>query len=122
MIDGVTISQINSSGGSINIRQVCGIGGKPPYLGNDIDINALKGTVGDVEISQNCGECFIYDVDNPSNPPIPIECGQDTNPTIKTKRDGVIDYISRYKIPELAILTVMIVILILILFYFQNRK
>lgn len=122
-IDGITISQINSTNGAISIGQVCKSGGNPPYtcyLGNDIDLDALKGTVGNVQISQNCGECFIYDVQDPSKPPIPIECNQDINPTIKNKNIDIVDYLSIYKFPSVIVISIIILILIIILFYFQK--
>lgn len=66
IIDNTTINILNSNQGNINFNQVCGsagtLGSTTCYL-KDFSVFEQASTNGDIDIAQNCGNCYIGGVE-----------------------------------------------------------
>ncbi len=72
VIDNVSITNVNSNVGNVNVNQTCG-GASQCYISNAA-ITSINSNVGGVDISQNCssGECYEYT--NTPGDGYPIDC------------------------------------------------
>lgn len=120
VITGVTFNEINSTGGAFSINQNCNSSGPGPYvcyLGNDIDIDANKASIGNIQINQNCEKCFIYDVNDPSVPAIEIDCNRGgTSPSPSTEF-SLFNFLKSNEKWVLLAIGLLVFMLILWLFY-----
>ena len=75
VIDSVTFNSVDSSNGGFSLTQACSQSGNGPficYLGNDINLD--NSGYGNVQIQQNCDECYIFDPTDTSKPPEKVNC------------------------------------------------
>lgn len=75
VIDSVTFNSVDSSNGGFSLTQACSQSGSGPficYLGNDIDLDNTG--YGNVQIQQNCDECYIFDPSDTSKQPEKVNC------------------------------------------------
>lgn len=75
VIDSVTFDSVDSSNGGFSLTQACSQSGSGPficYLGNDINLD--NSGYGNVQIQQNCDECYIFDPSDTSKQPEKVNC------------------------------------------------
>lgn len=124
VISDVTFNEINSTGGAFSINQVCNSSGDPPYICylGGIDINANKGSIGNVQISENCEKCFLFDPNDPSKPPEEIDCNISSAPSPPpTVETTVFRFLKVNQWWVVGVAVIIAIIVILFMFY-VNKK
>jgi len=129
IIDDVTVNIINSSGGDINLQQICtncGDSGCQCYIG-DVDVNNINSDT-QVQMETICDACYSF-TDNNLSTAVQVNCDgtpwspdQPTKPTQPTDDKGKSWYKNWIVVGALIIIGVLVLLGFGIGYYYRHKK
>lgn len=117
IIDNVTINEVNSSTGGINLSQSCN--GGQCYISN-VTVNAINsGVSGNIDFFQDCGSCYTFTGGNLSTAQ-QIDCGTLQPTVINPPSPPTPSFYQKYKV-MIWIGIILVILIAVVMIYFMTR-